>query len=754
MKKIFNILKKLFVFMLIIPVMFIFSACGKDNNKDNDKQPTGGIEQPGGNDNSGGGSENEPGGEGSETPDEPGGGESETPDEPEIEVQNFSVKLNYDLPTYIVDLLPDETKTAVVEEGYTLPTFVGTEYETYFDGWYDSSNVKIEETKVDGVKDQIVEVFAKWKETDMVNYFYTQGLEFEFDADEKTANISDYNGTSEIVVVPWAVEFEGEDYFVENVKNGAFKDNSIIKEFRTSTALTEISVNESAFENSSLEKFDFSKLVLTEKSAFKGTKITSVTIGAKTTGLSESLFEGCTELVSADFSSASGAAFVSLPNKIFYGCSKLSNVYLSLSTTTLGASSFEGCSSIENLNFVENSSVVDIGNRAFAGCASLDKISIPSKIVSYGTGIFADTTISEITTSLISTSSFTNTYGDLKETLKKVTLTGNLITSIPNSYFQGYEYLADFVMCDSITSIGNDAFLACYDLRNITFSTALVGDNINISAFADTYWYYDLRNTLVTDELVLNNTLVYVKSSISGSYSVPNGVLYIEKNVFKNKKNITAVNIPSSVEYINPQAFIDSAIVSLTINNSANHVGDYYSIETYTQTLDVVGEIEYSVLYKLDDSSNKSELIAYASSASAGVFVVDDLVDVIYDYAFDLANAPEYVLVNSFATINFDGDSNVSYILNSEDITPNHNVNLVDVYTLLPEQDASQNYNYVIEDKAQFVEQEVTYSGFGFTSGLSGLNLVVIVVEDAFGESNSYYYLVNHSQETILMLNF
>ena len=754
MKKFLKVFKKLFVFMLIIPMMFVFASCGKDKDKGSDKPDTG-IEQPGGDDSQGGGSDDgsgdndpeTPGGSGGEAPEGPG-----TPDEPEVVVENFSVELNYDLPAYISDLLADETKTAVVADGYTLPTFVGTEYESYFDGWYASESLnaddKIESAKISGTKDQTVSVYAKWKESDMLNYFHSAGIEFRFDKQNKQAFVKSYDGSSKVVVLPWAVNDSGTPYFVEGIDANAFKDKDI-EELRTSTLLTEFSVGENAFENSNLKKFEFLKLKSASVYSFKNTKITSATIGARTKSVATSMFEGCTELVSVDFTNAIGDEYLEIPTRMFYGCSKLSNVYLSLVTTTVGISSFEGCSSLTNLNFLNDSSVTNLRNRAFANCANLDKIMLPSKIVSYGTQIFVGSKVGELTLSTLPAGGFTNTFGDLSTTLKKITLTGSSITTIPNSYLTGYQNLTDFVMCDSIVSIGEDAFANCGKLENITFSSALVGDSLNIAAFANSAWYKNLIN-MQDDDLVINNTLVYVKKEVTGTYAVPDGVVYIGKNVFRKRTGISTISIPASVEYINATAFNDAAFTSILVDvNNEN-----YATESGTHQINNVGSVQYSVLYRLQ-GSQKVELLAYASTGDGGMLVVPESVNIVNDTAFDLKYAPEYVFVDKILTINFksNNNSNVSYIIAKDGLDLDYNSSYVIVYEYLLEGEAP-NKNYSIDDKMTFVEGVADYASFGFKAGLNGLNVVVIEVEDEFSsEIYKYYYLIDHANQIVTLIN-
>ena len=80
----------------------------------------------------------------------------------------------------------------------------------------------------------------------------------------------------------------------------------------------------------------------------------------------------------------------------------------------------------------------------------------------------------------------------------KFTNDGNILCeeiSVDNvGLFRAVLMINIIVKLDSIVSVGEDAFANCVKLKNITFSSALVGDSLNIAAFADSVWYRELKN--------------------------------------------------------------------------------------------------------------------------------------------------------------------------------------------------------------------------------------------------------------------
>ena len=135
--------------------------------------------------------------------------------------------------------------------------------------------------------------------------------------------------------------------------------------------------------------------------AFRDTKLTSITIPTECTTLGTSIFENCTAMTKATFSST--ANLPRLPNAIFkgcnnlrditipdaietigegafQGCSKLSAPPISTFLTTISDNAFNGCTSIVDLVLSEKGTLATIGTSAFKGCNKITMVSLPSTI--------------------------------------------------------------------------------------------------------------------------------------------------------------------------------------------------------------------------------------------------------------------------------------------------------------------------------------------------------------------------------------
>ncbi len=753
MKKFFRKFKTLFMFLLIVPMMFVFGACKNDNDNDNGGSNSNpGIEQPGGS----GGEDNPGSGSGGEQPDDGGDEGGEEPETPPVEAKKtFNLSVNYALPTYLDGLIDDEELTPEVEEGYLIPTFEETEFEDYFLGWYTTDTYeeqsKVEDIKLKAEEDSNISLYAKWNTVQIEKLFCTPGIVFQISGN--CAIPVEYSGTSEIVIIPKSVMNGETECYVDRIGANCFKDNTVIKEFRTS--MSDFAVGSNAFEGSTLEKIDFSKIVGLDNYAFRNSKVKTAIFSNKLGELSPGAFYGCTELETVDFSAVINNLLGLIPSDMFFGCEKLKNVDLSVSMTKINESAFEGCSALETLDFLKNSSIAEVANRAFADCVKLENVEIPATIVSYGTGVFEGSNVINMTisnmfyNSAISDFSFSTRFGDLSETLKSVTFKGSLITKIYEDYFSGYSALETLVMNNQLDEIENGAFYGCSSLKNITFSTALVGDKLNIATLSGTKWYADIEDYLVSQSLngmVVNGTLVYVSSAVSGNFVIGDDVTHIAADIFAKNQNITAVEIAKNVDYINKYAFYKSKVKSITVDaENDNYVVDNGELEKFSNGAVVADSaVNYSALYELK-SGVKTTLISYVADRNGGLFIVPQTVDLVYNSAFNSNYAPYFVYMSKAESVL---DLVAKFGIEEKAPSGGYLFGNSTISTLSSNINASI-YKYLSADKYE-VDLDPVAITVNYT-GLSGNYFAIVELEDPFNneESTYYYYLIDSQDENI-----
>lgn len=218
--------------------------------------------------------------------------------------------------------------------------------------------------------------------------------------------------------------------------------------------------------------------------------------------------------------------------------------------TTIWGSAFDGCSNLQKVTLP--SKLLSLGFRAFADCNSLTEISIPESVIEVQPGAFM------------------NCKG-----LKKVSLPSGL-TEISKYLFHHCENLQSVTGGEKATKIGNNAFECCYKLTDYTLPSAL--DSICDNAFI-----YCQQLTSITVPRTLRGFGV---SAFAGctrlkevKFESGSTLKAINDEVFEST-SITSVDIPESVERLGYMAFAYSDLESVTLPASLAEVGDSAFHET------------------------------------------------------------------------------------------------------------------------------------------------------------------------------
>lgn len=188
----------LLAIVLILPLMVVFSGCKGDegNNNQNNNQQT---EQP------------------------------TNPDPPTPVDGTYNLKLDYALPGRLSELYDNIDETKSTKTSFVLPSFTGTNLNDFFDGWYDRSNdTKIEKSWVLGTNGQTISVYGKWNE-EILDYYYSDGLEISVNISSNYAYVSGYNDSSETIVLPKIFSYEDNDFLVNVISQNAFENSSVKK---------------------------------------------------------------------------------------------------------------------------------------------------------------------------------------------------------------------------------------------------------------------------------------------------------------------------------------------------------------------------------------------------------------------------------------------------------------------------------------------------------------------------------------------
>ncbi|MDE6479924.1 MAG: leucine-rich repeat protein [Muribaculaceae bacterium] len=333
---------------------------------------------------------------------------------------------------------------------------------------------------------------------------------------------------------------------------------------------------------------------------------------------------------------------VSIKDKAFYYCLRLTSVMIPNSVTTIGDGAFLNCSGLTSVTL--SNSLTKIGYRTFSFCGSLSSIEIPNSVTSIGAEAFTD--CGRLTSIVIP----------------------NSVTSIGEMAFHACTNISSVVIPSSVTFIGNQAFRQNHSLKlfiiqstNVTFDgdifyeingpwyifapesldcTGIVGNrNCEIKTFKNSENLIILEDgTILSDN---GKTLFFVPLYTSGiDYVIPEGVTKIPSNAFINmygavfdfkensngKRFLNTLTIPSTIEEIEPDAFLMTEIEKVNFTNwskwySNAKLCNFYSnpywnskpyangIQVTTQELtDGMTEIPDYIHYGLGEYKNEIEL--------------------------------------------------------------------------------------------------------------------------------------------------
>ncbi len=295
-------------------------------------------------------------------------------------------------------------------------------------------------------------------------------------------------------------------------------------------------------------------------------------------------------------STVNGKKVTSIGEKAFYFCESLTKVTIPNSVTSIGEDAFFYCRSLASVTIPN--SVISIGDSAFYGCASITSITIPNSVASmdecafYGCTGLKSITIPNSVTSIASTafmdcSSLANiTVGSKNKNYssedgvlfnkdktelciypagnsKKEYKIPSSVTSIGNDSFSDCKNLKNITISNSVAIIGAYAFSDCSSLTKVTIpdSTVRIGANAFIGCTSLTNITVDSKNKdYLSENGVLFNKektklVAYPIANSRKEYIIPSSVIGIFDFSFKRCENLEKVTLYSNVTAIGFSAF-------------------------------------------------------------------------------------------------------------------------------------------------------------------------------------------------------
>ena len=187
--------------------------------------------------------------------------------------------------------------------------------------------------------------------------------------------------------------------------------------------------------------------------------------GATVTCIGNGAFGWCKSLTGVTIPDS----VTSIGGSAFYGCTSLTSVTIPDSVTSIGGSAFGNCKSLTNMTIPD--SVTLIGNGAFLGCTSLTSVTIPDSVTSIGDGAFASCTSLTGIWVAEGNNDYSSDASGVLFNKDKITL-----VQCPGTF-------REYTIPDSVTSIGEQAFMGCSSLTSVTIPDSVT--SIHWGAFYD-----------------------------------------------------------------------------------------------------------------------------------------------------------------------------------------------------------------------------------------------------------------------------
>ena len=385
------------------------------------------------------------------------------------------------------------------------------------------------------------------------------------------------------IVIPNSVTYIGDDAFSMTALSSVVIPNSVTSigkgTFWNCTFLSSIVIPNS--------------VTSIEKQAFDGcTSLSSIVIPDSVTDIGESAFSSCTSLSGvvipnsvksigeSAFSSCTSLSGIVIPNSVksigyrmFSSCTSLSSIVIPNSVTSIGDSAFWDCTSL--FSIIIPDSVTSIGSCAFSNCSSLSNIVIPASVTNmdgnpflYWNGILT-----------VLSSSFFYANDVLIDNVKKTIIAfrnkessfiiPNSITGIGPNAFSHCETLSNIFITNSVTSIGDNAFWGCKSISSIVIpnSVTSIGDN----AFGGCT---TLSKIVIPNSMTSIGNRAFDSCASLSSIVIPNSVTSIGDSAFGGCTSLFSIIIPDSVTSIGSCAFSNcSSLSNIVIPNSVTIIG-------------------------------------------------------------------------------------------------------------------------------------------------------------------------------------
>ena len=333
-----------------------------------------------------------------------------------------------------------------------------------------------------------------------------------------------------------------------------------------------------------------------------GKEDTSFNIPNSVTIVGNHAFAYCTSLTSVKIPDS----VTSIDDYAFFSCSSLTSIEIPSSVTSISYCAFCNCNSLTSIEIPF--SVTGIGEWVFLGCSSLASIEV-DKNNEYYCSINGNLYDKDVTTLIQYAIGKENTSFNIPDS----------VTSIGNGAFLGCASLISIEIPDSVTSIGDCVFQNCPSITSIEILGSVT--SIGACAFASCT---SLTNVKIPNSVTSIGDFAFQNCTSIASITIPESVISIGNNVFEDCRSLTSIEIPDSVKSIGYCAFAYcSSLTSIEIPDSVTSIGEC-AFNNCTSLTSIV----------IPDSVKSISYLAFACCTSLTSIEIPDSVTNIDEAAF------------------------------------------------------------------------------------------------------------------------
>lgn len=244
----------------------------------------------------------------------------------------------------------------------------------------------------------------------------------------------------------------------------------------------------------------------------------------------------------------------------FWNCTNLTSISIPNSVISIGGSAFGQCKFTDLKSITIPNSVTSIGAGAFWNSFGLTSVSIPNSVTSIGYKAFA----SCHTLLAIEVDEANEAYSSLNGVL--FDKQQKQLIAYPAAKQGAY------TIPNSVTSIGDEAFVWCTGLTSITIPSSVT--SIGKTAFEGCT---DLTSVSIPNSVTSIGDYTFAQCFGLMSVSIPNSVTKIGEGAFWDCIGLTSVTIPNSVTSIGNYAFAGCTALSKILVEHASPLSIYQS---------------------------------------------------------------------------------------------------------------------------------------------------------------------------------